>query len=59
MSDSDKEVENQIIEAGEKLIDPPSSLDDLLSLLDVSFLHLSFAFFCGFLFVFFFGFVQC
>lgn len=36
MSDSDKELENQIIEAGEKLIDPPSSLDELLSFLDVS-----------------------
>lgn len=35
MSDSEKEIENQILEAGEKLIDPPSSLDELLSLLDV------------------------
>ncbi|KAF8110876.1 hypothetical protein N665_0078s0069 [Sinapis alba] len=37
MSDSDKEIENQILEAGEKLIDPPSSLDELLSLLDKIF----------------------
>lgn len=36
MSDSDKNLENQILEAGEKLIDPPSSVDELLSLLDVS-----------------------
>ncbi|KAL0731184.1 hypothetical protein Bca4012_027278 [Brassica carinata] len=31
MSDSDKELENQILEAGEKIIDPPSSLDEFLS----------------------------
>ncbi|KAJ4913671.1 hypothetical protein Rs2_08292 [Raphanus sativus] len=37
MSDSEKEIENQILEAGEKLIDPPSSLDELLSLLDKIF----------------------
>lgn len=37
MSDSDKEIENQILEAGEKLIDPPSSLDELLPLLDKIF----------------------
>lgn len=36
MTDSDKELENQILEAGEKLTDPPSSLDELLLLLDVS-----------------------
>ncbi|CAH2077314.1 unnamed protein product [Thlaspi arvense] len=41
MSDSDKEVENQILEAGEKLIDPPSSVDGLLSLLDKLFICLS------------------
>ncbi|KFK29787.1 hypothetical protein AALP_AA7G179700 [Arabis alpina] len=41
MSDSDKETEIQIVEAGEKLIDPPSSLDELLSLLDKLFLCLS------------------
>lgn len=39
MSDSDKELENQILEAGEQLTDPPSSLDELLLLLDVSLLH--------------------
>lgn len=36
MADSDKELENQILEAGGKLTDPPSSLDELLLLLDVS-----------------------
>lgn len=41
MSDSEKEIENQILEAGEKLVDPPSSLDELLPLLDVSSLHYS------------------
>ncbi|AEE85973.1 transcriptional regulator [Arabidopsis thaliana] len=41
MSDSDKELENQIIEAGEKLIDPPSSLDELLSFLDKLFVSLA------------------
>ncbi|KAL0687153.1 hypothetical protein Bca4012_086830 [Brassica carinata] len=35
MSDSEKEIENQILEAGEKLVDPPSSLDELLPLLDL------------------------
>ncbi|CDY70511.1 BnaC01g40770D [Brassica napus] len=37
MSDSEKEIENQILEAGEKLVDPPSSLDELLPLLDKIF----------------------
>ncbi|XP_010437983.1 PREDICTED: transcriptional regulator ATRX [Camelina sativa] len=41
MSDSDKEVENQILEAGVKLVDPPSSVDELLSLLDKLFLCLA------------------
>ncbi|CAH8274659.1 unnamed protein product [Arabidopsis lyrata] len=41
MSDSDKDLENQILEAGEKLIDPPSSLDELLSFLDKLFVSLS------------------
>lgn len=41
MSDSEKEIENQILEAGEKLVDPPSSLDELLPLLDVSSLLLN------------------
>ncbi|XP_024004663.1 altered inheritance of mitochondria protein 21 isoform X2 [Eutrema salsugineum] len=41
MSDSDKELEKQILEAREKLIDPPSSVDELLSLLDKLFLSLS------------------
>nr|VDD48308.1 unnamed protein product [Brassica oleracea] len=37
MSDTEKEIENQILEAGEKLVDPPSSLDELLPLLDKIF----------------------
>ncbi|CAA7041546.1 unnamed protein product [Microthlaspi erraticum] len=41
MSDSDKTLENQILEAGEKLINPPSSVDELLSLLDKLFLSLA------------------
>ncbi|KAL0801117.1 hypothetical protein Bca101_056293 [Brassica carinata] len=41
MADSDKQIENQILETGEKLTDPPSSLDELLSLLDVSSLTIS------------------
>ncbi|EOA18881.1 hypothetical protein CARUB_v10007511mg [Capsella rubella] len=41
MSDSDKELENQILEAGVKLVDPPSSVDELLALLDKLFLCLS------------------
>lgn len=58
MSDSDKELENQILEAGEKLVDPPSSVDDLLSLLDVSSPSpLRFVCLC-FLLLFFFGFVA-
>ncbi|CAF2031233.1 unnamed protein product [Brassica napus] len=40
MSDSDKELENQILEAGEQLTDPPSSLDELLLLLDKLFVWL-------------------
>jgi hypothetical protein len=35
-SNSDKELEQQLLEAGTKLLSPPSSLDDLLPLLDVS-----------------------
>uniref|UniRef100_A0A6N2K7Q0 Tudor domain-containing protein n=1 Tax=Salix viminalis TaxID=40686 RepID=A0A6N2K7Q0_SALVM len=33
-SNSDKELEQQLLEAGTKLLNPPSSLDDLLTLLD-------------------------
>ncbi|KAJ6856344.1 hypothetical protein NC651_038068 [Populus alba x Populus x berolinensis] len=33
-SNSDKELEQQLLEAGTKLLNPPSSLDDLLPLLD-------------------------
>ncbi|CAK7353912.1 unnamed protein product [Dovyalis caffra] len=32
---SDKELEQQLLEAGNKLLNPPSSVDDLLPLLDV------------------------
>ena len=35
-SNSDKELEQQLLEAGTKLLNPPPSLDDLLPLLDVS-----------------------
>lgn len=36
MASSDTELEEQLLEAGNKLIDPPSSVEDLLPLLDVS-----------------------
>lgn len=32
---SDKEVEGQLFESGNKLVEPPSSVDELLPLLDV------------------------
>lgn len=32
---SDGELEEQLLQAGNKLVDPPSSVDELLSLLDV------------------------
>ncbi|KAJ7966255.1 Sister chromatid cohesion PDS5 B-B [Quillaja saponaria] len=34
MASSDKELEEQLLEAGNKLVDPPSSVDELLPLLD-------------------------
>ncbi|KAJ1396294.1 Armadillo-type fold [Sesbania bispinosa] len=34
MASTDKELEEQLLEAGNKLVDPPSSVDDLLRLLD-------------------------
>ncbi|XP_027329221.1 MATH and LRR domain-containing protein PFE0570w [Abrus precatorius] len=34
MDSSDKELEEQLLEAGNKLVDPPSSVDDLLRVLD-------------------------
>lgn len=37
MAPFDKELEEQIAVAGNKLIEPPSSLEELLRLLDVSF----------------------
>lgn len=36
MASSDKELEQQLMEAGIKLVNPPSSVDELLPLLDVS-----------------------
>jgi hypothetical protein len=33
---SDKELEQQLLEAGNKLLNPPPPVDELLSLLDVS-----------------------
>lgn len=36
MASSDKELEEQLLEAGNMLVDPPSSVDELLPLLDVS-----------------------
>ena len=35
MASSDGELEEQLLQAGNKLVDPPSSVDELLSLLDV------------------------
>lgn len=35
MTSSDTELEEQLKEAGNKLLDPPSSVDELLNLLDV------------------------
>lgn len=34
-SSTGKELEEKLLEAGNKLLDPPSSVDELLSLLDV------------------------
>ncbi|XP_058724913.1 sister chromatid cohesion protein PDS5 homolog C-like isoform X3 [Vicia villosa] len=34
MGSVDKEVEEELLKAGEKLLDPPSSIDDLINLLD-------------------------
>lgn len=36
MASSDKELEQQLMEAGTKLVNPPSSVDELLPLLNVS-----------------------
>lgn len=37
MASSDKELEQQLMDAGNKLLEPPDSVDELLPLLDVSF----------------------
>ena len=42
-SSTEKELEEQLREAGNKLVDPPSSVDELLPLLDVSVLFFSFS----------------
>lgn len=36
MASADKELEAQLTEAGNQLLEPPSSVEDLLPLLDVS-----------------------
>lgn len=36
MASSDKELEAQLMEAGNMLVDPPASVEELLPLLDVS-----------------------
>ena len=36
MSSTDKELEEQLMEAGNRLLQPPASVDELLPLLDVS-----------------------
>jgi len=36
MASTDKQLEEQLFEAGNKLADPPSSVEELLSLLDVT-----------------------
>lgn len=36
MASSDKDVEEQLLEAGNKIVDPPTSVEELLPLLDVS-----------------------
>ena len=41
MASSEKELEEKLLEAGNRLVDPPSSVEELLSLLDVSTLVIS------------------
>jgi len=36
MASTDKQLEEQLFEAGKKLADPPSSVEELLSLLEVT-----------------------
>lgn len=36
MASSNVELEQQLMEAGNRLLEPPSSVDELLALLDVS-----------------------
>lgn len=51
MASSDKELEAQLTESGNKLVEPPSSVDELLPLLDVSPLIFRLFFSFGFFFV--------
>lgn len=44
MASVDKELEEELVEAGEKLLDPPSSVDDLITVLIVSTLLFFFLF---------------
>lgn len=44
MASSDKELEQQLVEAGNKLKEPPPSVDELLPLLDVTSVSFSFHF---------------
>lgn len=36
MADAEKELENRLLEVGNRLASPPSDVDELLGLLDVS-----------------------
>lgn len=42
MTSADKELEEQLLEAGNRLLDPPSSVEELLPLLDVRTLYFKF-----------------
>lgn len=44
MASVDKELEEELVEAGEKLLDPPSSVNDLITVLIVSTLLFFFSF---------------
>ena len=61
MASSDGELEEQLLQAGNKLVDPPSSVDELLSLLDVKALIFcsNFVTSLGFFFIIHFLFVSC
>ena len=44
MASSDGELEEQLLQAGNRLVEPPSSVDELLSLLDVKSPNFCFSF---------------